>query len=86
MTYNADRKRLYLHLLVWPYKNVALEGMPFVNRVKYAQFLHDGSEVMLKGLPWQEAHHVFGGPDVLPVILPQMKPGVLIPVVELFLD
>ena len=86
LTYNAAAKRLYLHLLVWPYKHVALEGMPFVERVKYAQFLHDGSEVLLKGLPWQDAHHVFGGKDVMPVILPQVKPRVMIPVVELFLD
>ena len=42
MTYNPERKRLYVHLVDYPMGALAFE---FYDRVAYAQFLHDGSEV-----------------------------------------
>ncbi|MFZ2658131.1 MAG: alpha-L-fucosidase [Victivallales bacterium] len=87
LTYNPSTGRLYLHILNWPYKHITMEGKAFTDRVEYAQFLHDGSEIAMKGLePWQTGqNHQLGGDCTLSITLPQMKPKVAIPVVELFL-
>lgn len=81
LTYNPDRKRLYVHLLVWPMGTLHLEG--YVGKVKYAQLLNDGSEVRIEK-PTDE----WAGTDknTLTLSLPILKPDVAIPVIELFLD
>lgn len=90
LTYNPDKKCLYIHIFDWPYKHLHLDGKAFVERAEYAQLLHDGSEVLFKGLePWQ-AHAALsaasGGDDTLTLTLPQTEPAnVEIPVIELFL-
>ena len=86
LTYNPKTKRLYLHILEWPYQHITMIGDAFKENVEYAQFLHDGSEVFLKGLePWQAANHTLGGEDSISITVPQTKPNTVIPVVELFL-
>ncbi len=45
-TYNPTANRIYLHLFAWPFNAVHLPGM--AGRVKYAQFLHDASEVIIR--------------------------------------
>jgi alpha-L-fucosidase len=72
LTYNAKTKRLYIHLLDYPLQNLALKG--YGDKVKYAQFLHDASEI--KMTPSEN------GTDLS---LPVRKPNVEIPVIELFL-
>ena len=73
-TYNAKTKKLYVHFLCWTTGPLPL---PFANRVKYAQFLHDKSEIQV-GLDEK-----MGGKCVL--YIPLDKPSVEIPVVELTL-
>ena len=73
-TYNAKTRKLYVHFTCWPTGPVLL---PFANRVKYAQFLHDKSELIV-GLD-----EVTGSKGVLNI--PLDKPPVEIPVVELTL-
>jgi alpha-L-fucosidase len=87
LTYNPVTERIYLHILAWPYKHITMEGKAYAKQVEYAQFLHDGSEIAMKGLEaWQEGQkHSLGGEGTLSITLPQMKPKVAIPVVELFL-
>ncbi len=84
LTYNPDTKRLYLHLLAWPYRHVHLDGGIFKQRVEYAQFLHDAGEIGL-GMDQWHARHAGLSEDTLTLTLPQSKPNVAIPVVELFL-
>ena len=86
LTYNPKTNRLYVHLFAWPYKHLHLDGA-FKERVEYAQLLHDGSEVALKGLENWQIGHAGGGETVtaLSVTLPQNRPDVIVPVVELFL-
>lgn len=74
LTYNAKKKRMYVHVLAWPYKKFWLPGKAFAKQVEYAQLLHDGSEVGLHP-----------GEDALSIGLPQTKPNVAVPVIELFL-
>ena len=87
LTYNPDTKRIYIHVLAWPYKHLHLDGKAWDERVEYAQLLNDASEVIFKGLDawqldtaepsWAEADRTLR--------LPEQKPPVTIPVVEVFL-
>jgi alpha-L-fucosidase len=81
LTYNPKRNTLYVHLYDYPMGFLPLE---FHDKVKYAQFLHDGSELFIRK---PSAHHGQSG-DTKPVggiTLPVLKPNVLVPVVEIFL-
>ncbi|MCQ2377778.1 MAG: alpha-L-fucosidase [Victivallaceae bacterium] len=83
-TYNAKTKRLYLHLMNWPFKHVTLKNLG--GKVRYAQFLHDGSEVKFRGhvdenLPMDA--NVAAGDIALE--LPPLRPAAEVPVIEIFL-
>jgi len=83
LTYNAKTKRLYLHLLEWPVKAVPV---PFWKRIAYAQFLHDGSEVLVSNPQWRLCDHGENKDALVGTLdLPVNKPPVEVPVVELFL-
>ena len=77
--------RLYLHIQTWPFRHIHVEGLG--GRVKYAQFLHDASEIS-----WLDpkAHvdsniGVAVGDGMLSLELPVPKPDVVSPVIELIL-
>lgn len=72
LTYNPDKKRLYIHVLAWPVQELSVDGL--TGRVDYAQLLNDASEV-----------RVHEGESTLVLKLPIRKPDVTIPVIELFL-
>lgn len=86
-TQTQDGKRLYLHILAWPYKHLHLDGL--ANRVKYAQFLHDASEIRTRIIePGAVAQNttIGGMPSgTLTLELPLVRPDVAVPVIELFL-
>ena len=82
LTYNAKTNRLYLHLYDYPMGFVPLA---FLDKIEYAQFLHDGSEIML--VP-PEMHHSQSGEQkgaLGGMKLPVKKPAVDVPVVEMWL-
>jgi alpha-L-fucosidase len=72
LTFNPKTNRLYIHLLDYPLQNLVLKG--YGDKVKYAQFLHDASEIKLTP-----------SDNGLNLTLPVNKPKVEIPVIELFL-
>ena len=76
LTWNPAANRLYVHLLAYPLDRVVLPGM--AGKVKYAQFLHDASELRMSPGRGDEAAD-------LVLAVPVRKPPVEIPVVELFL-
>ncbi len=83
LTYHAERKCLYVHLLDWPGTGeLYVEGI--AGKVSYAQLLHDGSEVQIGArAAWQAE---WGGDSKATSFrLPTVKPDVEIPVVEIFL-
>lgn len=85
LTYNPDKRRLYVHVLNWPYKFIHLKGAGFVEQVEYAQLLHDGSECK-PGLDEWHRRQLEIDDDVMTLGLPQREPEhVEIPVIELFL-
>jgi len=67
------------------FKYLWIEGV--ADRVQYAQFLHDGSEIALEAKDWTANHarESFGSKNVLMLELPTLKPNVTVPVIELFL-
>jgi len=84
LTYNKESNRLYVHLLDYPMGRLTLKG--FGGKVRYAQFLHDASEIKF-GKP---RHNVIyqkslKEKDII-LMLPVVKPDVEIPVIELFLN
>ena len=83
-TQSADGKRLYLHLFAYPFAHLTLKGL--AGKVDYAQFLHDGSEVLFtEGGMQHFGEAVPKGDDLLVLELPPVKPDTLVPVIELFL-
>jgi alpha-L-fucosidase len=86
--YTQRGDRLYLHLFAWPFQHVHLPGLG--GKVRFAQFLHDGSEVHAEVTdPDQQAQNTTMGSlgaDVLTLTLPVRQPDVAVPVVELFLE
>lgn len=83
-TYNPETRRLYLHVFAWPFKFIHLKGLQ--DKVAYAQFVHDGSEVLIHN-PEQEGNTILKpDPDTLMLTLPVRKPAVEIPVIELILQ
>ena len=83
-TQSEDGKRLYVHLMEYPFKFLELNGL--AGKVDYAQFLHDGSELLF--FEGGNHHNEDGRPvadDLLVLQLPPVKPPVIVPVIELFL-
>jgi alpha-L-fucosidase len=83
LTYNPKNNRLYIHLLDYPLQNLRLPG--YQGKVKYAQFLHDASEIKISE-PRQHNRGDSNSIGDLDLRLPVIKPNVEIPVIELFLN
>lgn len=78
-TYQKERGRLYLHVLNWPCQSLQLPGL--AGKVEYAQFLHDGSEVLFE-IPENSSNEKSAA---LTLKLPVQAPVKTVPVIELFL-
>lgn len=84
LTQSEDGSRLYIHLFDYPYKFLELDG--FAGKVDYAQFLHDGSELLYtKGKVEHFSESASEDAGLLVITLPEVKPNVVVPVIELFL-
>ena len=82
LTYNPEKKLLYIHLIDYPMGRLPIS---FESKVDYLQFLHDGSELFVKKIPDWQKHNC---PDVKDdgfIELPVVKPAVEVPVIEVFL-
>lgn len=82
LTYNPETNRLYIHLINYPLKNFAIQGLE--GKVEYAQFLHDKSEIKITkphGF-WMKEEMAEGE---INLSIPVNKPNVEIPVIEIFL-
>lgn len=85
LTQSEDGKRIYVHLFAYPFAHLKLKG--FAGKIKYAQFLHDGSEVRFTE---GKVEHFSAGKekeeaDTTILYLPDVKPHCLVPVIEIFL-
>jgi len=82
LTYNPETNRLYVHLLDYPLQNFLMKD--YADKIKYAQFLHDASEIKV-GKPHGYWIQQETGENDVNLLLPVNKPDVEIPVIELFL-
>ena len=84
LTYNPDTKRLYLHVLEWPFRSLHISGLK--NRLEYAQLLNDASEIRFRTQTEQGDHTTETSKegDVI-LSLPVERPDVDVPVIELIL-
>lgn len=83
LTYSPSTKRLYVHLLEYPGGPLTLPE--YKGKVKYAQFLHDASEIRFIEDNSQKSSES-SAPSELRLNLPAAKPPVKIPVIELILQ
>ena len=83
--YTQKGNRLYLHIYSWPFRHIHIEGIG--DRLKYAQFLHDASEVhWLVPEPEVDSNIGVAVPEgTITLELPVKKPDVVVPVIELIL-
>lgn len=82
LTYNSSAKRLYVHVCDYPMGEIPFD---FAEEIRYAQFLHDGSEITIRR--GDVINHAQAG-DVGcrdNFVLPMIKPSVEVPVIECFL-
>jgi len=80
LTQNGNK--VYVHVYAWPFKFLQLKRLG--GKVKYARFLHDGSEVLIHMPEW-EARQLSVKEDTLILTLPIKQPDVVVPVIELTL-
>lgn len=85
LTQSEDGKRIYVHLFAYPFAHLKLKG--FAGKIKYAQFLHDGSEVRFTEgkVEHFSARKEKEEADTTILYLPDVKPHCLVPVIEIFL-
>jgi len=83
LTYNPTLNRIYIHLLDYPLQNFTLKG--YKGKIKYAQFLHDASEIRISAPRGHWGRDELSEND-LNLSLPVNKPPVEIPVIELILE
>ena len=84
LTFNPKTNRLYIHLLDYPLKMLTLKG--YEGRIKYAQFLHDRSEIKTGKPRHSITHQEYKGKNDIMLVLPVAKPEFEIPVIELILS
>ena len=85
LTESDDGKRLYIHLQEYPFKRFNIDGLE--GKISYAQFLHDGSEILYK----DKITENFGGYSSLVIEgsvffdIPPVPPKIISPVIEVIL-
>ncbi|WP_430611024.1 alpha-L-fucosidase [Enterococcus sp. DIV0876] len=85
--YTQNNNKLYLHIFSYPYKQIYLKGI--ANQVAAIHLLNDGSEISYRGFDPDEvitSTEETIQPDDLLVLLPTIKPTVLVPVLEITLQ
>ena len=81
LTQNGNK--LYVHIFSWPFRHIRLYGL--ADKVAYARFLHDGSEVLIEASA-RDKDYLQDRPDTLMLVLPVKRPDVVVPVIELTLS
>ena len=93
LTQSEDGSRLYIHLFSYPYGALIMDHLS--DKIQYAQFLHDASEIKYQSISVQPvAAGSYAGSQVgrnaedknqIKFILPPVQPDLLVPVIEVFL-
>ncbi|WP_408006973.1 alpha-L-fucosidase [Pseudalkalibacillus sp. A8] len=80
-------EKVFIHIFSWPFRTIHLKN--FSQKVKYARFLHDYSEIPVKTFEESDVFHhdipVIGNNETV-LELPVIKPDHVVPVIELSLE
>ncbi len=84
LTQSEDGKRLYIHLVEYPYAFLEFDGLG--GKIDYAQFLHDGSEILYtEGKVDHFSEAKTESESLVAFKIPPVKPDTPVPVIEVFL-
>ena len=84
LTQSEDGKRLYIHLMEYPYQFLEMRGL--AGKIDYAQFLHDCSEILYtEGSIEHFSEGRTVAEDLVAFKMPALKPNVEVPVIEIML-
>ena len=84
LTQSVDGKRLYVHLVEYPYAFLEMHNL--AGKIEYAQFLHDGSEILYtEGKSEHFSEGRTESPDLVAFKIPQLVPDMIDPVIEIIL-
>ena len=84
LTQSNDGKRLYIHLMEYPYAFLEFPGL--ADKIDYAQFLHDGSEILYTLNKVEHfSESTSSRENMVAFTMPYVKPDVIVPVIEVFL-
>ncbi len=93
LTQSEDGSRLYIHLFSYPYGALVMDQL--ADKIAYAQFLHDASEIkyqMMDVRPVAAGSYPGGqmgrnedAEQQIKFVLPPVQPDQLVPVIEVFL-
>ncbi len=87
LTQSEDGRRLYIHIKSYPFLTLAMDNL--ADKIEYAQFLHDGSEVLYTvGKNVDVVGETMGVNETANTVffrLPPIKPACPLPVIEVFL-
>jgi len=85
LTYNPDTHRLYVHMFSYPFGGLMFENEELCDRIEYAQFLHDASEIKYSKVSFHTHMFKDKSETTLNFRIPVVKPNVTVPVIEIFL-
>ena len=86
LTQSEDGKRLYIHLIEYPFKHIKMKDL--ADKIEYAQFLHDGSEILFHSSTEKKVHtnlELGVSDNEIVFNIPPVQPNVITPVIEVFL-
>ena len=84
LTQSEDGKKLYVHIFSYPFKYLKMQNL--ADKIEYAQFLHDASEIEYDvGTPVHFGEGLTETENSVFFKLPAVKPDCLVPVIEIFL-
>ncbi|MBR7155288.1 MAG: alpha-L-fucosidase [Lentisphaeria bacterium] len=82
-TWNPKTNRLYLHIYSWPFRYLELPQLG--GKVRYAQLLHDMSEILFDEASDAGTFKAATAAGNISLKLPVQKPNIVVPVVEIIL-
>ena len=84
LTQSEDGKRLYIHLTEYPFAHLEMENL--AGKIEYAQFLHDGSEILYnEGKGHSNEDRSTNESTMVEFIIPKVAPQIIDPVIEVIL-
>ena len=83
LTQSEDGKRLYIHLIEYPYAFLEMKNL--ADKIEYAQFLHDASEILYEANEILYVGTKKKSENSVYFHIPDLQPDIIDPVIEVIL-